>query len=151
MQSLEELKTKVLSSRTLYISHMEAVQNIVRLHKSSMNGSLEEMSSLASTNYGSLEEVSARLVFLAFNHSFFDMHFSVNYVNSSQGWGHGIRHGGIKLNVQTSDYFVFCCSNMAVDCISGLSDRRIVRTRVGEDMGMEDNCSGLAVDSGNVS
>ncbi|CAA6668485.1 unnamed protein product [Spirodela intermedia] len=56
-KSLEELKKKVLSSRTLYISHIEAAQNIVRLHKSSMNGSLEQMSSVASTNYGSLEEL----------------------------------------------------------------------------------------------
>uniref|UniRef100_A0A1D1YQW4 Kinesin-related protein n=1 Tax=Anthurium amnicola TaxID=1678845 RepID=A0A1D1YQW4_9ARAE len=56
-KSSMELTKKVSTSSALFISHIETVQNIVRLHKASINGSLEEMSSLASANCGSLEEV----------------------------------------------------------------------------------------------
>ncbi|MQL77658.1 hypothetical protein Taro_010094 [Colocasia esculenta] len=58
-KSLMELKKKVLASRALYISHIDTVQNVVRLHKASINGSLEEMSTLAASNYCALEEVSS--------------------------------------------------------------------------------------------
>ncbi|KAG8374100.1 hypothetical protein BUALT_Bualt11G0095800 [Buddleja alternifolia] len=51
-----ELKKKINSSRALYVSHFEAVQNVVRLHKAGNNAALEELSSLASSNSQSIEE-----------------------------------------------------------------------------------------------
>lgn len=54
-----DLKKKVQSSRALYLSHIEAVQNVVRLHKASSNASLEEISSLAAANAHSIEEVGS--------------------------------------------------------------------------------------------
>ena len=45
------------ASRALYISHIEAVQNVVRLHKASSNAALEEISALASSNAHSIAEV----------------------------------------------------------------------------------------------
>ncbi|PON78027.1 Kinesin-like protein [Parasponia andersonii] len=53
------LKKKAKASRTLYLSHIEAVQNVVRLHKASSDASLEEISSLASSNAHSIEEFLA--------------------------------------------------------------------------------------------
>ncbi|KAA8516740.1 hypothetical protein F0562_017062 [Nyssa sinensis] len=64
-----DLKKKVSASRALYISHVEAVQNVVRLHKGSSNAALEEISALASSNARSIEEflsaetVEANLIF----------------------------------------------------------------------------------------
>ncbi|XP_073098956.1 kinesin-like protein KIN-5C [Elaeis guineensis] len=58
-KAISEVKRKVLSSRALYISHIEAVQNVVRLHKASSNASLEEMSSMISTNSCSLYQLLA--------------------------------------------------------------------------------------------
>lgn len=49
-----------MASKALYISHIEAVQNVVRLHKSSSNASLEEISSLTSSNVQSIEKVSSK-------------------------------------------------------------------------------------------
>ncbi|KAI3447447.1 hypothetical protein Pfo_004112 [Paulownia fortunei] len=54
-----ELKQKVSSSRALYVSHFEAVQNVVRLHKAGTNAALEELSDLASSNSKSIEEYLA--------------------------------------------------------------------------------------------
>lgn len=54
-----ELKQKVSSSRALYVSHFEAVQNVVRLHKAGSNAALEELSALASSNSQSIEELLA--------------------------------------------------------------------------------------------
>lgn len=54
-----DLKKKVQSSRALYLSHIEAVQNVVRLHKASSNAGLEEISSLASANAHFVEEVGS--------------------------------------------------------------------------------------------
>lgn len=51
------MKKKVTASRALYISHMEAVQNVVRLHKASSNACLDEISALASSNAQSIEDV----------------------------------------------------------------------------------------------
>lgn len=48
---------KVTALRALYMSHVEAVQNVVRLHKASSNAGLEEISSLAASNAHSVEEV----------------------------------------------------------------------------------------------
>lgn len=64
MQTSVELKQKISSSRDLYISHFESVQNIVRLHKAGSNGALEELSALASSNSQSIEEVSESFIFL---------------------------------------------------------------------------------------
>lgn len=58
MQSVLELKKKVASSRALYVSHIEAMQNVVRLHMASNKSNLEEMSSLTSSTSCSLEQVS---------------------------------------------------------------------------------------------
>ncbi|KAK1562399.1 hypothetical protein Q3G72_011209 [Acer saccharum] len=55
-KAVSDMKKKVTASRALYISHMEAVQNVVRLHKAGSNASLEEISTLASSNAHSIEE-----------------------------------------------------------------------------------------------
>ncbi|KAK1563570.1 hypothetical protein Q3G72_029364 [Acer saccharum] len=55
-KAVTDMKKKVTTSRALYISHMEAVQNVVRLHKAGSNASLEEISTLASSNAHSIEE-----------------------------------------------------------------------------------------------
>ncbi|PIN02856.1 Kinesin-like protein [Handroanthus impetiginosus] len=54
-----ELKKKVSSSRALCISHFEAVQNVVRLHKASNNAALDELSALASSNSHSISDLLA--------------------------------------------------------------------------------------------
>lgn len=51
------MKKKLTASRALYVSHLEAVQNVVRLHKANSNAALEEISALASSNASSVEEV----------------------------------------------------------------------------------------------
>ncbi|OIT27551.1 PREDICTED: kinesin-like protein KIN-5C [Nicotiana attenuata] len=51
-----DLKRKINSSKALYISHFEAMQNVVRLHKATSNATLEEISTLASTNSISTKE-----------------------------------------------------------------------------------------------
>lgn len=53
------MKKKLKASRALYISHIEAMQNVVRLHKASSIAGLEEISSSASSNAGSIEEVGS--------------------------------------------------------------------------------------------
>ncbi|KAK7284846.1 hypothetical protein RJT34_19599 [Clitoria ternatea] len=58
-QAVIDLKNKVTDLRVLYISHIEAVQNIVRLHKASSDASLEELSSAISSNGYSIEEFLA--------------------------------------------------------------------------------------------
>ncbi|MQM03110.1 hypothetical protein Taro_035884 [Colocasia esculenta] len=55
-KSSTELMNKVSASSALYISHIETIQNVVRLHKASIDSSLEEMSSLGSAHSGSLDE-----------------------------------------------------------------------------------------------
>ncbi|KAG5043914.1 hypothetical protein JHK87_007829 [Glycine soja] len=54
-----DLKRKVTSLRTLYISHFEAVENVVRLHKAGSDANLEELSSVISSNGHSIEEFLA--------------------------------------------------------------------------------------------
>ncbi|KAM0992875.1 hypothetical protein ACFX2A_008736 [Malus domestica] len=56
VKAIMDMKSKLTSSRTLYLSHIEAVQNVVRLHKASSNAGLEEISCLASSNVQSVEE-----------------------------------------------------------------------------------------------
>ncbi|XP_021892543.1 kinesin-like protein KIN-5C [Carica papaya] len=58
-KAVMDIKKKVTASRALYISHIEAVQNVVRLHKASSDACLEEISTLASSNAQSIEEFLA--------------------------------------------------------------------------------------------
>ncbi|EHA8590394.1 kinesin-like protein KIN-5C [Cocos nucifera] len=58
-KAVSELKRKVSASRALYASHIEAVQNVVRLHKASSNAGLEEMLSMISANTCSLDQLLA--------------------------------------------------------------------------------------------
>ncbi|KAG9459064.1 hypothetical protein H6P81_003572 [Aristolochia fimbriata] len=60
--SVKELKEKVAGSRSLYLSHVEGIQNVVRLHKSTANANLEELATVASSNHSSLEELLAAKV-----------------------------------------------------------------------------------------
>ncbi|KAH8504742.1 hypothetical protein H0E87_012111 [Populus deltoides] len=55
-KSIEELKKKLSASRAMYISHIEAVQNVVRLHKASSIAGLEEISSMASSSTQSIKD-----------------------------------------------------------------------------------------------
>lgn len=50
------MKNKVTASRAMYISHIEALQNVVRLHKASCNAGLDNILSLASSSVQSTEE-----------------------------------------------------------------------------------------------
>ncbi|KAM2878321.1 hypothetical protein FF1_013940 [Malus domestica] len=59
VKAIMDMKNKLTSSRALYLSHIEAVQNVVRLHKASSNAGLEEISSFASSNLQSVEEFLA--------------------------------------------------------------------------------------------
>lgn len=54
-----DVSEKITTLRALYLSHIEAVQNVVRLHKAGSNAGLEEISSLAASNAHSIEEVGA--------------------------------------------------------------------------------------------
>ncbi|KAM3217823.1 hypothetical protein T459_22424 [Capsicum annuum] len=51
-----DLTRKINSSKALYKSHFEAMQNVVRLHKATSNAALEEISTLASSNSISTKE-----------------------------------------------------------------------------------------------
>ncbi|KAI7726739.1 hypothetical protein M8C21_025922 [Ambrosia artemisiifolia] len=42
-KAITDLKTKVSTSRNLYISHIEEMENVIRLRKASANGSLEDI------------------------------------------------------------------------------------------------------------
>ena len=70
-QSIEELKKKLSSSRAVYISHIEAVQNVVRLHKASSIAGLEEISLLASSSAQTIKDVGCNYLNLLFYHSIF--------------------------------------------------------------------------------
>lgn len=52
------MKKKVGASRDLYSSHLEAVQNVVRLHKANSNACLEEVSALTTSSASSIDEVT---------------------------------------------------------------------------------------------
>lgn len=55
------MKKKVTASRAMYISHIEALQNVVRLHKASCNAGLDNILSLASSDVQSSEEVCSKV------------------------------------------------------------------------------------------
>ncbi|KAM7264573.1 hypothetical protein ACFE04_002256 [Oxalis oulophora] len=54
-----DLKKKSSDTRALFTSHIEALQNVVRLHNASSNASLDEISTLASSNAHSVNEFLA--------------------------------------------------------------------------------------------
>ncbi|XWS56012.1 hypothetical protein CRYUN_Cryun09bG0050000 [Craigia yunnanensis] len=55
-KAILDMKKKVTAARALHVSHMEAVQNVVRLHKANSNAALDEISALAFSNAHSIEE-----------------------------------------------------------------------------------------------
>nr|KAJ0188521.1 hypothetical protein LSAT_V11C900463440 [Lactuca sativa] len=55
-KAVNELKKKVCASKALYVSHLEALQNVVVLHKANSNANLEEVLSLTSSNASSVEK-----------------------------------------------------------------------------------------------
>ncbi|KAL9332105.1 hypothetical protein ACSQ67_001715 [Phaseolus vulgaris] len=55
-KAVVDFKKKVTSLRALYISHVEAVQNVVRLHKASSDAAFEELTSVISSNGDSIEK-----------------------------------------------------------------------------------------------
>ncbi|KAL6559172.1 Kinesin-like protein KIN-5C [Orobanche hederae] len=54
-----ELRNKLSASRDLCVSHFEAVQNVVRLHKAGSNAALDELSALAASYSDSVVELLA--------------------------------------------------------------------------------------------
>ncbi|XP_057506959.1 kinesin-like protein KIN-5C [Actinidia eriantha] len=58
-KAVMDLKKKMSASRALYISHIEALQNVVRLHNASSNAGLEEISASVSSNADSIEKFLA--------------------------------------------------------------------------------------------
>ncbi|KAI7732548.1 hypothetical protein M8C21_024154 [Ambrosia artemisiifolia] len=69
-KAITDLKKKVSASRNLYISHIEEMENVVRLHKASANGSLEDISAQSSSNASSVEKLLAEEA--TKGHSIFD-------------------------------------------------------------------------------
>ncbi|XP_047308736.1 kinesin-like protein KIN-5C [Impatiens glandulifera] len=55
-KAVADMKKKVTNSRALFISHIEALQNVIRLHNAGSNAALEEISSLTSHNAQSVEQ-----------------------------------------------------------------------------------------------
>ncbi|XVE75941.1 hypothetical protein DITRI_Ditri12bG0132500 [Diplodiscus trichospermus] len=55
-KAILDMKQKVTAARTLHVSQMKAVQNVVRLHKVSSNAALDEISAWAFSNANSVEE-----------------------------------------------------------------------------------------------
>ncbi|XWS43400.1 hypothetical protein CRYUN_Cryun16bG0100200 [Craigia yunnanensis] len=55
-KAILDMKKKVTAARALHVSHMEAVQNVVRLHTASSNAALDEISTLASSYAHSIKE-----------------------------------------------------------------------------------------------
>ncbi|KAI3678462.1 hypothetical protein L6452_37756 [Arctium lappa] len=58
-KAIIDLKKKVAASKVLYVSHLEALQNVVHLHKANSNASLDEVLSLVSSNDCSVEKLLA--------------------------------------------------------------------------------------------
>lgn len=57
-KATSEIKKKILASKALYMSHMEAFQNVVLLHKANSNSTLEDISSLSAASCCSLDQAS---------------------------------------------------------------------------------------------
>ncbi|CAI9097700.1 OLC1v1034170C1 [Oldenlandia corymbosa var. corymbosa] len=58
-KALLEIKKKTNNSKALFISHFEAVQNVVRLHGAGSNAALDEISNLATSGSQSMKEFLA--------------------------------------------------------------------------------------------
>ncbi|XP_024981925.1 kinesin-like protein KIN-5C [Cynara cardunculus var. scolymus] len=58
-KAIIDIKKKVAASKVLYVSHIEALQNVVLLHKANSNASLEEVLSLVSSNSCFVEKLLA--------------------------------------------------------------------------------------------
>ncbi|KAM0021520.1 putative plus-end-directed kinesin ATPase [Helianthus debilis subsp. tardiflorus] len=58
-KAITDLKNKVSASRCLYISHIEGMENVVRLHKASANGRLEDILDQSSSNACCVEKLLA--------------------------------------------------------------------------------------------
>lgn len=56
-KALLDLKKKLTTAKALYVSHLEAVQNVVSLHKANSNAALEEISLSVSANTESMRVV----------------------------------------------------------------------------------------------
>ncbi|KAL8236585.1 hypothetical protein R6Q59_017666 [Mikania micrantha] len=69
-KAITDLKKKVSTSRNMYVSHIEDMENVVHLHKASANGNLEDISAKASSNAQCVEKLLAAES--AKGHSIFD-------------------------------------------------------------------------------
>lgn len=58
-KAMADIKKKLSASKASFISHFEAMQNVVRLHGATSNAALEEISALASSDADSTEEFLA--------------------------------------------------------------------------------------------
>ncbi|KAE9465600.1 hypothetical protein C3L33_02492, partial [Rhododendron williamsianum] len=58
-KAIMDLKKKMTAAGALYISHIEAIQNVVRLHNASSDAGLEEISASVSSNASSIEQFLA--------------------------------------------------------------------------------------------
>ncbi|VFQ87003.1 unnamed protein product [Cuscuta campestris] len=76
-KSMLEVKKKVTCSKALYISHFEAMQNVVRLHKASSISALDDINALVSSNSQSISEFLATEAIKA-NRIFNDLHTSLS-------------------------------------------------------------------------
>ncbi|GJT02324.1 copia protein [Tanacetum coccineum] len=54
--AITDLKNKVSASKNLYISYIEDMENIIRLHKATTNGRLDDLKSLASSDARCVKE-----------------------------------------------------------------------------------------------
>ncbi|GJX86622.1 kinesin-like protein KIN-5C, partial [Tanacetum coccineum] len=58
-KAITDLKNKVSASKNLYISHIEDMENVVRLHKATANGCLDDLKILASSDARCVKELLA--------------------------------------------------------------------------------------------
>ncbi|KAJ8754766.1 hypothetical protein K2173_012155 [Erythroxylum novogranatense] len=58
-KAVKDTRKKLTALRNLYVSHLEALQNVVRLHKATSIAGLEEISSLVASNAESIEDCLA--------------------------------------------------------------------------------------------
>ncbi|CAH9063690.1 unnamed protein product [Cuscuta europaea] len=76
-KSILEVKKKVSGSKLLYISHFEAMQNIVKLHKASSNAAIDDIDASVSSNSQSISEFLATEAVKA-NRVFKDLNISLS-------------------------------------------------------------------------
>lgn len=61
------IKNKMTASKALYISHIEFVQNVVRLYNASSKANLGEIYASASSTVGSIKQVGSKVVMTLIN------------------------------------------------------------------------------------